>query len=296
MQENPVEKLATKAQDDKKPQDGDYLTSPIFIICTAGGPDNKQYAVHQDVLKQSTVLARMCDGGFKETQERHIVLPEDDPINIGILVQYLYTHDFWIHGNPQTGESKQDSAMRLASLYVLGDKYDLEDMKAIITKKIAKYTAIAAHADWLEVAEVIYVATPDADTIYPRFLRSLVVAFMDCEPAQRKSRMGTLQDGVEKRGRLGIDICQGLRIHSVRNGQKWHQAWKEAREVIVDLGSHHSRCHDRCLADKNDIHIPYSNWNVARDKGLDEVELYDKGVIIDKKSWNEDYDVGGELK
>lgn len=120
----------------------------------------------------------MCEGDFKEAHERRITLPDDDPIDVGILVEYLYTNNFWAKGNPQAGVSKHDSAVKLAHLYILADKYDLEGMKDVVIAKIYQHTDIKAPQDWLTVAEIIYAGTPDTDTKFPRYLRSLVVNFM----------------------------------------------------------------------------------------------------------------------
>ncbi|KAL9006527.1 MAG: hypothetical protein Q9188_000687 [Gyalolechia gomerana] len=297
MQESSAEKLAAVVQDDQKTYDGDRLTSPIFIVSARDGPNNKKYAVHEDILKQSKVLARMCDGDFKEAYERRIVLPEDDPIDVGILVEYLYTRKFWVHGNPQIGASKQESATRLAHLYIFADKYDLEQMKVLITAKIAKYTNVAAPDDWLAVAEVIYAATPDSDVVYPKFLRSLVVHFMKVEQAKPNGCADALQKEIEKGGRLAVHIYEGSRIHSARREEKWLDAWKYAGILLYGQECTHSQEHDDCgECYKDETYRWYPNDSQLRDKGLHRPEQYCHDIVIDEEKWEDDYDVGGELK
>lgn len=86
-----------------------------------------------------------------------------------ILVEYLYTGDFWAQGDPEAGASKHDSATKLAQVYLLADKYDLEGMKDVVTRKMRKYTELENPPEWLSVAEIIYAATPESDRRYPRF-------------------------------------------------------------------------------------------------------------------------------
>ncbi|KAL8712550.1 MAG: hypothetical protein Q9225_006919 [Loekoesia sp. 1 TL-2023] len=293
MQKDQAEKPATEAQDNQKPQDGDRLTSPIFIVSTGDGLSHKQYAVHEDILKHSTVLGRMCDGHFKEAHERHIVLPEDDPTDVGILVEYLYTRDFWVNGNPQANVSKQESAIKLAHVYLLADKYNLDGMKVVTTKKIAGYTNIAAVDDWLAVAEIIYAATPESDYVYPKFLRSLVGYFMDSERSKGKGCMDALQKGIVKGERLAVDIYRGSRIYSVQKERHWLHGVRQTGKWLRETETKHSCYHDECnlciVGDYLDSAFPdhgdLKGWGVYGE------ELCDEDAIIDEESWKKDYKV-----
>lgn len=221
------------------------LTSSIFIV--TAGANHEQYAVHEDILKQSKILGRMCEGDFKEAYERRITLPDDDPIDVGILIEYLYMKTFWTSGNPDCDVSKQDSAVRLAHLYLLADKYDLEGMKDVITKKIYHHTDINVPEDWLAVAEIIYTATPDNDRRYPETLRRLVVRFMLNKCKEEKNGWtGALLDWTAKGGRLAVDISLGHRMFWVRRVQNRNQALTRANESISEQQSQHEDSHSEC--------------------------------------------------
>ncbi|KAI9743416.1 MAG: hypothetical protein M1835_002924 [Candelina submexicana] len=60
------------------------------------GPNEQLFEVHKTVLCQSPVFAAMCSSKFKEAHDKHVKLPEDDPEDVGKLVQYLYAQDFGI--------------------------------------------------------------------------------------------------------------------------------------------------------------------------------------------------------
>ncbi|KAI4178929.1 MAG: hypothetical protein L6R41_008134 [Letrouitia leprolyta] len=170
--------LGDANKQDDEVRDWCRLTSPIFVVSTCDGPDSKQYAVHQDILKQSTVLAPMCED-------------------------------------------------------------------------------VAAPDDWLAVADIIYAATPSSDVVYPKFLRSLVAHFMKTEEPKRSGCTDAWRKALEKGGKLAVDIYEGSRVYSAR------------REA---------------------------NYSDISEKGLFGPELYREDIVIDGKTWKEDYDLGGELE
>ncbi|KAL9010507.1 MAG: hypothetical protein Q9173_004568 [Seirophora scorigena] len=92
---------------------------------------------------------------FHEAHHRQITLPDDDPTAVGMLVEYLYTQDFWAQEDPEAGASKHDSATKLAHMYLLANKYDLEGMKDLVTRKMRKYTELEKPAEWFSVAEIV---------------------------------------------------------------------------------------------------------------------------------------------
>lgn len=188
----------------------------------------------------------MCDGDFKEAHERRIVLLDDDPTDVGVLVEYLYTQNFWANEDPDGNASKQDSALKLARLYLLADKYDLEGMKDITTKKIQQYTEIALPDQWLAVAESIYSATPDFDRRYPRLLCALVFNYMDSQQIEGKNGFDALEKWVEKGGRLTVDICRGYRMYWVRRVRNRNAELHNACEALKQASFHHDMDHEDC--------------------------------------------------
>ncbi|KAL8833291.1 MAG: hypothetical protein Q9170_004350 [Blastenia crenularia] len=304
MPDGQPEKSGAQAASDRIPQDGDSFQ----LICKPQSfnianlrrlywrwPWQKQYAVHEDILKQSPVLGRMCVGNTKEACERLIALPDDDPARVGILVEYLYTHDFWASTDPQAGIPKQESATTLAHLYIFADKYVLEDMKVAVTKKITKYTDVEAVDDWLAVAEIIYAATPGTDSAYPESLRSLVVySFMESERAKRKNGCpDALQKRMEKGGRLTIDIYRASRIDAAKREEKWFYALRQTGRWLSLLIEKHDEEHDGrddCMSRRyTDFpsQVDLQEWHVSGSQS------YDKNAIIGEANWQRHYKIGG---
>ncbi|KAL8965580.1 MAG: hypothetical protein Q9197_006451 [Variospora fuerteventurae] len=62
--------------------------SKIFIISV--GEENKEYAVHESVLRKPPIFAAMCEGQFKKAFERRISLPVDNnPQDIAAVVEHM---------------------------------------------------------------------------------------------------------------------------------------------------------------------------------------------------------------
>lgn len=237
----------------------------------------------------------MCDGDFKEAHERHLVLPEDNPTDVGILVEYLYTRDFWA-GNPQASVPKQESAVKLASIYLLADKYDLDGMKVLTTKKkIASYTNIAVVDDWLAVAEIICTATTESDYIYPRLLRLLVAYFMDSERSKGNGCMDALHKGIVKGGRLAVDIYRGSRIYSVLQGRKWLSALRITGTWLRDEEKNHRTNRRDCdfCSEGVSLDSDFPDKDDLKRRGVYPEESCDEDAFINLRSWNSEYKVDG---
>ncbi|KAG5659615.1 hypothetical protein KAF25_002174 [Fusarium avenaceum] len=67
---------------------GDY--SDLTIIC---GDD--RYEVHKAIVcSRSPFFKRACDGNFEESQTSEVKLPDDDPVAVQMMIEYLYRHTY----------------------------------------------------------------------------------------------------------------------------------------------------------------------------------------------------------
>lgn len=82
-----------------------------------------------------------------------INLPEDEVEIIQATIQYFYTGDFWVFGSTATLETTEgigkDAAVKatgceklaaaenLATMYITADKYQIQDLKSLVVKKLA---------------------------------------------------------------------------------------------------------------------------------------------------------------
>ncbi len=184
----------------------------------------------------------MCRGDFKESYERRISLPDDQPKVVAAIVEYLYTGNFWVDQKPSSVmEEKQKSALVLADIYIAADKYQLNGLKELVVARLEGYTELLAfEVGWLDVAQLIYSSTPDSDAVYPRFLRSLVVKWMELERvAFGAVDMSMVERYVEQGGRLAVDLLRAQRRY-------WLLRVQSRNAVIQKERHHHGRAHGYC--------------------------------------------------
>ncbi|KAL1993463.1 hypothetical protein VTN49DRAFT_3412 [Thermomyces lanuginosus] len=68
--------------------------SDLTIVC-----GTEKFAVHRCIVcPRSQFFARACDGDYQESASREIHLPDDDPIVVKKVIQYLYTLDYSVPG------------------------------------------------------------------------------------------------------------------------------------------------------------------------------------------------------
>ncbi|KAL8724972.1 MAG: hypothetical protein Q9181_006592, partial [Wetmoreana brouardii] len=157
-------------------EDGWHFNSRLFTV--TAGPKCREWVVHEDCLKKSRVFARMCESNFKEAHQRRIDLPEDDPVHIGFIIEYLYTGNIWPkrdRSNNSDADNNNKAGTMLVHLYLAADKYDLEGLKAVVVKKFPHIWdsdyVVDMDWDWLPIAEIIYSSIPSDDTIFSKKLR-----------------------------------------------------------------------------------------------------------------------------
>ncbi|KAJ0124218.1 Uncharacterized protein HZ326_31364, partial [Fusarium oxysporum f. sp. albedinis] len=118
---------------------GDY--SDLVISC---GKD--QYRVHKAIIcPRSDFLKAACDGEFKEAQTGTIDLPDDDPVAVHMMIEYLYHN---IYAPPAGAGIHRDGAI---DAHLSDTEYDDEKEKRkrelygatfIGNKRIKRLTAL----------------------------------------------------------------------------------------------------------------------------------------------------------
>ncbi|ENH68019.1 hypothetical protein FOC1_g10002266 [Fusarium oxysporum f. sp. cubense race 1] len=81
---------------------GDY--SDLVILC---GKD--QYCVHKAIIcPRSHFFKAACDGEFKEAQTGTICLPDDDPVVVRMMIEYLYHDTYAPPAGAESDRSRQE--------------------------------------------------------------------------------------------------------------------------------------------------------------------------------------------
>ncbi|KAI9707788.1 MAG: hypothetical protein M1836_000750 [Candelina mexicana] len=162
--------LVIPASEVEPDESGSRFQSDMFTLCV--GPDARLFKVHEAVLFQSPVFAVFCSAEFKEKHDRCINLPDDDPEIFGYLIHYLYAQDYY--NLPRTRDPSVQ-AKELGTMYLLGEKYQLDRLKRITVNKLKH--AMKAKKDAMimfEMAQRIYDNVPDSDEDFRKYFLSIL--------------------------------------------------------------------------------------------------------------------------
>ncbi|KAL8712376.1 MAG: hypothetical protein Q9225_006953, partial [Loekoesia sp. 1 TL-2023] len=140
--------------------DAEGFVSTVFTVIA--GAEKQRFTAHAAYLSQSPVLERMCYGRFKESQESRIELPDDDPVVIKAIIQYLYSGDFLDFGTIESGGGSAGAADQLSDIYITAEKYQLLDLKSLVIEKLRTVTDVEERpVEFLTTAQKIYADIPE---------------------------------------------------------------------------------------------------------------------------------------
>jgi hypothetical protein len=90
------------------------------------GPDRIPYAAHKEFLRESTNFFRGArDYSFKETDDHHISMSEDDPDTVNRFLQWIYTRSYHL----SEAQGAESNYVDLIRLYKLADKLCVDPLK-----------------------------------------------------------------------------------------------------------------------------------------------------------------------
>lgn len=150
--------------------------------------DNQTWIVHEAVIAKSPVLARMCQTPMAEAKTRIIKLPDDEPSIFGRVLEYLYCADYspWTEA-PLGNEGRtfkprlfavggivpdRDSEL-LASIYIMADKYQLEQLQELTISKIKLLLTLSDGA-YYSMVHKVYDAIPSSDVCFRKYFMESV--------------------------------------------------------------------------------------------------------------------------
>lgn len=152
-------------------------------LFTISAKDNQTWIVHEAVIAKSPVLARMCQTPMAEAKTRIIKLPDDEPSIFGRVLEYLYCADYspWTEASlANEGRTwrprlsavggivpDRDSEL-LASVYIMADKYQLEQLQELTISKIKLLHTLSDDA-YYSMVQKVYDAIPSSDVPFRQY-------------------------------------------------------------------------------------------------------------------------------
>lgn len=169
--DDPLKKGSSKFSSGEKPQDGKipewpYVTPSTFantaLVTIKVGKTERatsEFFVHEAILNKLKFFEAALKGDFKEAFTKVIKMPEDDPVMVGCLVEFLYTGDYTNHASAVSGKDESPPCSALQAIYarklydvrvlLLGEKYDYKELceKAIEKLCAARQRFVSAIND-----------------------------------------------------------------------------------------------------------------------------------------------------
>ncbi|KAF2804160.1 uncharacterized protein BDZ99DRAFT_368935, partial [Mytilinidion resinicola] len=107
------------------------------IVTLKVGPDAQSLSIHREMICQSSkYFTKAFKGGFKEAEEKCITLKDVEVLTAQRFMHWLYTNTLEDEDGGETGELSSLSALDLARLYVLGDRYDVPELRNQIMREL----------------------------------------------------------------------------------------------------------------------------------------------------------------
>ncbi|KAK5710260.1 hypothetical protein LTR17_019030 [Elasticomyces elasticus] len=142
--------------------------SDLIIRCA-----DDRWTVHKVIVcAQSPVLAKACEGRFKEAEEGLITLQEDDPRVVEAMLQFIYTLDF-DDSCHDVDVVEMPAIVFNVNVHIAADKYDIPALRKLTASKFHAYALTKWDtAGFAEAAALVF----DAGTAVEESLRDIVVS------------------------------------------------------------------------------------------------------------------------
>lgn len=156
----------------------------------------------------------MCYGNFKENAQQRIELPDDDPQVVAAITQYLYSGQITNFGATDEEDASDSNAAKasnqLGELYVAAEKYQLEDLKALVVQKLELVTDVeGSPLEFLSTAQKIYANTAETENVYRVFFNASA-ALLPALNCMSKRLRGVFDDCLSQGGFLAIDLAAAM--------------------------------------------------------------------------------------
>lgn len=193
------------------------------IITIEVGEERQVYVVHERLIRASSpFFDRAMSGRWRESAQRTVTLPDDDPWIFGIYVHWLY------HGTIASIEDN-DEFMDLAKAFVLGDKLLDSKFNNAVIDAIVDKSRFTLHDGnmWFpseRVVEYIYAHTTESSPI-----RELMVDLWASSAAP--SSLSEWKASLSAPRSFLIRLVCKLMGQRLASENKWFDDWREPDAV-----------------------------------------------------------------
>lgn len=120
------------------------------------GPDRLELHAHEDTLCKLPFFRAALKGSFRESHTKSIAMPEDAPIMVSALIEYLYTGNYTYTYDLGSAKLNDESGVPVATLTegqyhvgILGvaSKYDCQELVAMV---LQNFEAVLLDLDTLD--------------------------------------------------------------------------------------------------------------------------------------------------
>lgn len=152
----------------------------------------------------------MCHGPFEESLTFTIRLPDENPDTIQAVIQYLYSGNTQKFGSVNETGCTITALLKLAELYGVAEKYQLQGLKALVIKKLEDSIDVDARPfEFMTAAREIYNCIPDSDKDFREFFRKATTKLPPPKVMPRVLRHH-YNNQLEEGGVMAVDMVAAL--------------------------------------------------------------------------------------
>lgn len=191
-------------------------------ITITAGPEKEAFSIHQNVANQSPVLAEWCSKALG----LEVNLPDENPHNIGHLLEYLYASNFTALSDDEKfvrAKGERKASDELCEIYALAEKYQLPGLQNCLVDKFGVLAQIQSGPEFFETAKKMYGQILQSDTIYRGYFIGAIEN--DLEDFRMEDEVYKwIEEHADQDGRLSKDLFTAQRNVFVAQKKEWTAA------------------------------------------------------------------------
>jgi hypothetical protein len=204
---------------------------PASLVTVRVGKDSAatEFVVHESFLKRGEFFRRALNGAWNESTTRVINMPEDNPEDVGLYIQFIYTHKIPQEDGPDhVVDFKNDAWVQavfwsLTKIYCLADQLQDTATRNSMVRRYCKLLNKSRRLPHADVVNYVYGSTPGRSP-----LRRILVDSWCEVPTEDFNRMSDelpreflvqlTAKLIESRKHHGVEYPIGHPMNPIQNG------------------------------------------------------------------------------